>query len=225
MLLAKAKVVLVDFDGVIIKNKKINKVVVDRIEGYVQHKLGVSKDSAGALNEILYKKHGHTVKGMKKLRPNDTCLQEFNDYVYTGILDHIGDIDVSNEIKAWQDFENTLDTYHVPYMIFTNAPRAWTNIFIDPKIPNLHDIIGLNETTLKPGNYIYKIAQQVFDDKTIFFIDDKVDNLDFPRQKLNWHTLHFVNDHYDYYTFPAGKSDHYTVSNLYAAADVITLHK
>jgi hypothetical protein len=220
----RGKVALVDFDGVVIRNRTVSKVVVDRIEGYVQKKLGLSKDSAGALNEILYSKHGHTLIGLQKILPHSTSLTEFNDYVYTGIQDEISHIDLSRELAAWKDFRNMLDTYQVHPVLFTNAPRAWTDLFVDSSTPNLQDITGLSEKTLKPDQYVYRVAQEAFKDKHIFFIDDKVGNLEFPRSKLKWHTLHFMHDHFEYYTVPKTSSEHFMVSNLYAAADVITLN-
>lgn len=226
--------VLVDFDGVIIQNKKCQKVVENRIVQYVARNYNISDiKEARLLNTFLYKKYGHTYWGLRDVPPirhvNHTTLTDFNSAVYgPGLADEIieatgGFECFQNDLENWQRFCSLCAGSATQNYIFSNAPKNWCDFFtgcINTKysVSNLHDYIPDGLELLKPRKEIYQfINQDIVKHQPVVFIDDSVINLAYPLILPNWTNILFdpQNEH------PIQKVN----NNLYIATDLQRCHE
>lgn len=167
------KVLLLDFDGVVLRRHPCFHEVKSRCVAYVRKTTRCADPKL--FNQYLYKTYGHTVIGLQKDGHKTAEVSEFNDYVYRTFpyetyfadikethADHIED--VSNVL---QDAKNDdIDTY-----LFTNAPHIWCHsvlYFMDlPRLPILP-----MEGLLKPQPDVYKLVSSYFPQSKITFVDD-----------------------------------------------------
>jgi hypothetical protein len=117
------KSLVLDIDGVIVRDKLLLAHVSDNCVKYVQSKLPECKDPRN-VNRILYLTHGHTARGLKHSFGVDTS--DFNEKVYDDrLMDHLAEIlygtKFQQEAKEIHDF--TKKGWNVT--LFTNAPSKW----------------------------------------------------------------------------------------------------
>ena len=212
-MLTANKVALMDFDGVILRNKTVLSRVANKATQYVQRTLDISKrSSAEAVNRYLYTTYGHTAIGLNAITKT-TTLQEFNAFVYDDLyLDHNEYYEAKKELHEWCLFLKRLHDRGIPIHIFSNAPKEWCLNFIDSH-PNLYwtwDYIPLALENLKPQMHIYNILEDKFSNATVYFVDDNMSNLSNAR---NWETIMFDSK----FQLP----NQLTVSSLGKCADII----
>lgn len=172
--------ILLDVDGVLIRDKVLLDHVKNNVVRYVKKKLpGLKRHEQ--LNSLLYKSYGHTAIGLTKEFGIDT--RDFDDYVYNRyLISHLYDYFFSDEFKNDTQIVKTLcDTHDVSF--FSNAPLKWTEPIreaIDLRINN-------SDGNLKPKLESYL----KFGNKQITFVDDKMCNL-IPTAFLNnWTPIHY----------------------------------
>jgi hypothetical protein len=176
------KTVLLDIDGVLIRDNILLNHVNNSVVSYVKTKIPKMHNSS-KVNSFLYKTYGHTAIGLEKEYGVDT--KDFNEKVYNiYVMDHLYNyLDTSKKFKTdATTIRHILDIgYNVE--LFSNSPLEWSNavrIFIDPRLKT-----GVYE---KPKIETYL----KFDSKRDYiFVDDKLDNL---RPVLffdNWIPIHF----------------------------------
>lgn len=166
---------LLDIDGVIIRDKLLLDHVRYNVVKYVSTKLP-SIESPSKLNTRLYNKYGHTAKGLRIEYGIDTS--DFDDHVYNKhVLEHLYDFLKSDE------FLNDARTLHTfkNKSLFSNAPLKWTTpvseiLKCDTGVyskPDIHTYLRFPETE----HYI--------------FVDDKIGNLVPISVLSNWTPIHF----------------------------------
>ena len=194
----KQKVALVDFDGVIIKNKVVNEQVKNRVVGYVQKvSQCINLESSDKLNAYLYKKHGHTLIGLQQVYGKTAgSLNDFNDYVYgNSYIERDVYYQLKTEIQQWNKFCLKMQSAGIPVYIFSNAPKEWCLQFIEDNNINgfVWDIVDKNDCEyLKPQRTVYKELNDWFgDDTSIYFVDDRPAN--FQIDTVNWNKI-LMND-------------------------------
>lgn len=168
-MLAK-KALLLDLDGVVFRNNNAHRYVSNRCEDYVR-KITGSKDYKN-LNEQLYKSHGHTLLGLRKLGYTNS-IKEFNDYVYDDMsqIKSVNLADTSALIKLKDRCrKNNVETY-----IFSNAPAKWCRTVL--KKMNCHMTIIESDDFLKPQEEYYNRVHNLLKNKEILFVDDSLINL------------------------------------------------
>ena len=179
----KAPIVLVDFDGVILRNKRVLGAVKDRVDKYVAKVMRIDDPGrAEKVNQYLYRNYGHSLIGLRKVIDDDAGdLEEFNKFVYDDI--NIGRDDfyfAKGEVaKDWEPFLNRMECLGIEVHIFSNAPKEWCLNFIDPKKVNgfVSDNLPRKSEYLKPGYQVYDVVSTWYWGKQVYFIDDKVQNL------------------------------------------------
>ena len=133
------KTVLLDVDGVIFHNKPMLNIVKQRITKYVQKhvehqsKKTVSESDASLLTETLYKRYGHTLRGLCAVygKADHLSVEEFNDYVYSKhtirmLSMHLFySADVERQKKDAQTFVALCGDKGYPVGILSNAPLQW----------------------------------------------------------------------------------------------------
>lgn len=198
------QIALVDFDGVILKNTKPNKIILKRIENYVSQQLGIKNDKLiKSINKQLYQACNHTIYGLKVLDCIDTDLSTFNKNIYSN-LDVEWKLD-DNEIRNWENFYNFMYIKNIPIYIFSNAPKTWCNHFIkDYNVQYINDhissyppVIFPKDELLKNDINLYQAITNKFNKHNIIFFDDNFANLKPVLKHPKWTSV-LINDDADF---------------------------
>lgn len=176
-------VVLVDFDGVVLRNKRVLEAVKDRVDKYVGKVMRIDDlYKATKVNQYLYKQYGHSLIGLQKVIGDDAGdVVDFNKFVYEDI--NIGRDDFYGAkkeiVKDWEPFLNRMECLGMDVHIFSNAPKEWCLNFIDSKKVNgfVSDNLPNKSEFLKPSYEVYDVVSAWYWGKQVYFIDDKIQNL------------------------------------------------
>ena len=181
------KSLLLDVDGVVLRNPLLMNHLKENCVSYVRKKLPASKDPY-ATNHVLYLAHGHTARGLQRVFKIDTS--DFNQHVYDKpLLNHLADvIDTADfQYEAAQIHELTREGWNVK--LFTNAPWVWAS-----KVAlAIGDVVSVTcpgnpaESPLKPEPEAYMFAQHHLN----IFVDDSLKNLGTARYLANWQCVYF----------------------------------
>lgn len=190
------KAVLLDFDGVVLRNKVADSCVSRRAAIYTWKAVNnvprsmseISIKQAGDLCYSVYKGYGHTVLGLQAIGV-DASLKDFNRMVYSTIdydkvRAHNNSMDGVRKLIEHCRHEGT------DIFMFSNAPYTWIeNVLkndadIIESIPDVRDVLGVSaddSAYLKPQRTVYdaassKLMQQQRYDK-IILVDDNAANL------------------------------------------------
>ena len=175
------KTLLLDVDGVIVRDRVVLDHVKHNAVRYVSQKLPMVH--ATRVNNILYRSYGHTATGLSQVYGIDTS--DYDDRVYNDVLlDHLHYF-----IENSEDFKNDIDVirqilsmgYDVE--LFSNAPLTWTEpirLAIDERIKNGVYTKPELKTYVKFNPY-----------KDYVFVDDKMCNLTTSLFFKNWTPIHY----------------------------------
>lgn len=209
------KVVLFDVDGVIYRNKPMLSVIKRKVATYVKtriqksQKTCVSMSDAEAISTNLYKKYGHTLRGMWELygTPDEFSVKDFNDYVYDDEM-----INMLSTQLAGSELDEDLNKYtklcrhnysDVQFGIFSNAPLCWCKpivahygLKVTPDLVYTSSHV-LFDKRLKPDVSLFKdIANDILqadNELPIRFIDDSDINIAaVSDQPTEWVPVKFV---------------------------------
>jgi FMN phosphatase YigB (HAD superfamily) len=183
------KSLLLDIDGVLVRDRLLLEHVKDNCVKYVSSKLPEAKNPR-EVNKVLYMTHGHTARGLRKAFQVD--VSDFNQKVYDRrLLDHLAEVISGTEfqLEAKQIHELTKKDWKVT--LFTNSPIEWAahvaraisdEVFVA--------CAGSDATTcpLKPEVDMYTQFQKQL---THIYIDDSMKNLSTARWLPNWHPIYF----------------------------------
>lgn len=173
---------LLDIDGVLIRDDILLNHVKSNVVRYVSKKLPTMKRPE-KMNNLLYKAYGHTAIGLHKEFGLDT--RDFNDYVYNRyLIAHLDDY-IQHDENFKRDaliLQRICDSTDVSF--FSNAPLNWTEPIreaIDLRIKN-------TSGNLKPKFESYlKFGL----DNKIVFVDDKIENLIPTVMLSNWTPIQY----------------------------------
>ena len=174
---------LLDVDGVLIRDQVLLDHVKNNVVRYVNKKLpGMKRHEK--INNLLYKAYGHTGIGIEREFGIDTS--DFNDYVYNRyLLAHLHDYITHDEsFKKDAFIIKRMCDHGKSITFFSNAPRVWT----DPIREAIDLRIGNGDGYLKPNMESY-IS---FGCDPITFVDDKMCNLVPTAFLPNWTPVHFT---------------------------------
>lgn len=179
-----SKTLLLDIDGVLIRNPVLLDHVKSNIIRYVYKKLPNEKNPH-KINSLLYKAYGHTAIGLNKEYGIDT--RDFDNRVYTPrVLDHLDSFLDTREFQDDADIvRRILSIGCWDIELFSNSPLVWSEpvkYAIDPgRIRNS----GVNS---KPKINTYLKFDPL---RRYICVDDNVQNL-IPTLFLNnWKQIHF----------------------------------
>ena len=183
------KSLLLDIDGVIVRDKLLLEHVRDNCVSYVRSKLPECKDPR-QVNHVLYLAYGHTARGLSYAFNVDTS--DFNTKVYDKkLIEHLSEVIYGNEFQqeAKEIYDLTKNDWTVT--LFTNAPSVWAT----PVARAISDEIHLwcpnsdvNTSPLKPEASAYTHFPKTH---THLYVDDSLKNLGTARWLNNWHPVHF----------------------------------
>jgi hypothetical protein len=179
-----ARTLILDIDGVIIRDRLLLEHVRYNIVQYVRAKLPDAKNPA-RVNDILYNSYGHTGKGLKTSFLVDSS--DFNEKVYnTSVLSHLSAIlttpEFKNDAKIIRDILD--NNWQVSFL--SNSPLVWSTPVKEAISKDIKIIY--NEEYLKPQIDAYL---QFPTDGEYIFVDDKITNLNPALFLKNWMPVHF----------------------------------
>ena len=183
------KSLLLDIDGVILRDRLLLEHVNDNCARYVAAKLPDCKNPRET-NRVLYLGYGHTARGLS------TCFQvdthDFNEKVYDRpLMDHLAEVIYGTDFQLEAKELHELTEKDWKVTLFTNSPIEWAvpigraisdNIFIDCAGHNIAT------TFLKPEAIRYTSFPKHM---THLYVDDSLKNLGTARWLPNWHCVHF----------------------------------
>ena len=183
------KTLLLDIDGVLVRDRLLMAHVQDNCVQYVRSKLPEAKDPA-AVNRILYQASGHTARGLAQSFKIDT--RDFNAKVYDRkLIDHLSEVLYGTEFQQEAKEIHELTNRGWNVTLFTNSPIEWAR----PVAMAIGDVIGVDCTGSDPAESSFKpdAARYTNHEKhqTRLYVDDSLKNLGTARFLPNWHPIHF----------------------------------
>jgi FMN phosphatase YigB (HAD superfamily) len=181
--------VLLDIDGVILRDRAILQKQQNKVIQYVRHKTRYTEPYAKYTTERLFKKYGHTLIGLRKEYGIKDDLSDFNTFLYdddimTDLTDYVVSSGCDRIVDDYMTLKTVCDVHNVPIYLFSNAPQLWCEPIaktIGVKSENL--IYGDALDTLKPHEAAYRRAETQLKMKEEnadihhIFVDDSPRNL------------------------------------------------
>jgi hypothetical protein len=177
------KTVLLDVDGVLVRDRVLLNHVKNSVVRYVKTKIP-KEYSPTQVNNLLYKTYGHTAIGLEKEYGVDAS--DFNNKVYTPhILDHLYDfLEFSDEFSNDLKIVRKILSMGYDVELFSNAPLVWTE-----PVRHAIDSFRVNNAEYSKPN----LESYLRFDKSVdyIFVDDKMCNLMPSLFFKNWTPVHF----------------------------------
>ena len=205
-------VLLLDFDGVLLRNHPIYHTVSARCQSFAQRYVPVRNPIKTAqINKEMYECYGHTVLGLRAIGYK-VSVNEFNHHVYNNIdFKSLGTVrethkkDIRQVKEMLQRVKNDGD--NVMIRLMSNAPDNWCETVLD--------MMGLDQIEkvqtpcyLKPEQSCYEYVERQYpDERSFILVDDKMINFKGVMQRPTWNKVLFTGCDASDYT-------HYEVSNL-----------
>lgn len=192
--------ILLDFDGIILRNEKINKIIEEKSIHFVQKKLNKSYFKSERINKFLYRTYGHTANGIANYTSEklEDVVIDYNNFVF----DNINYQDISSYLTKYDKKRINMllhrsKIYEHKYGLFTNAPLSWCEnlfFFLEEDLFDMIDndkVFASDRGVLKPNILVYKKVENNLENE-IHFIDDSYINLLPIKNNKRWKT-HLVN--------------------------------
>lgn len=194
-----SKSLLLDIDGVLLRDKSLSNHVRANCVRYVKSKVPMCKDPS-KLNSALFNTYGHTSRGLQQVLNIDAY--DFNDQVYDKqLINHLWEVLSSTEFQKDADEIHSWTKEGWNIQLFSNSPLDWAL----PVARSISDEISIacDGIYLKPESGAY----MKFNHKIKHtFVDDSLRNLDAVNGMSMWRPVHFS---------PLGQmSDYPTVSSI-----------
>lgn len=183
------KSLILDIDGVLVRDKLLMHHVKENCVNYVRTKMPECKDPRD-VNRILYLATGHTGRGLQTTFGIDTG--DFNEKVYDkNLIEHLSDVLSTFEFQEEAKYIHEWTKHGWKVTLLTNAPTIWAGtvaraisdeIYIRPGPDNVMS------GPLKPDATAYADFSKTY---TNIFVDDSLKNLATTRWMPNWHPVHF----------------------------------
>jgi hypothetical protein len=196
---------LLDVDGVLVRDKKLLDHVKHNAAQFVQKKLPRCKNPVET-NKSLYLEHGHTARGLKQVYGIDAS--DYNKIVYDkSLMAHLADVMDSKQFQMDARIIHGLTTRGWEITLFSNSPYEW----VMPVGRAINDRIKIRcpgpdatDASLKPDEIFYKEFDSC---GTYYFVDDSVKNIEVVRTWPNWRAIHFCEEKKnDYFWCPQVRS-------------------
>jgi len=182
---------ILDVDGVVVRNRLLLSHVKHNASCYVQKKIPECEDRI-LVNKFLYNDYGHTALGLQKRFSVDTS--DYNDFVYDkGVMSHLASVLESREFQIDAEYINDSILNGWDVTLFSNAPAKWVNTVANA-ISDRVKVKCQDVGTFKPSPEAYKDFDPSED---YYFIDDSLRNLEAVRNFENWHPFHFTETRFD----------------------------
>ena len=183
------KSLLLDIDGVLVRDRLLLEHVKDNCVKYVSAKLPETK-SPRDVNKLLYLTHGHTARGLQYAFQIDAS--DFNEKVYDKrLLDHLAEVIYGPEFQQEAKEIHELTKRDWKVTLFTNAPIEWAGPVARAIGDEIHVVCAGSDATRSPLKPEASMYTQFPKHLTHIYIDDSMKNLATARWLPNWHPVYF----------------------------------
>lgn len=173
---------LLDIDGVILRDRELLQHVKDNCVKYIKYKVPECKEPEKR-NDTLYLIYGHTARGLQVGYEVD--VSDFNRQVYDKeLMEHLGVVLAEPELREELRELNALSQENWQMYLFTNSPWRWaTRVAV---------AIGENVRIKCPGDPSFSPLKPELGAYTVppssmnLMIDDSLKNLGAARSFSNW---------------------------------------
>lgn len=190
------KSLLLDIDGVVVRDKLLMAHVQKNCVNYVQTKLPECKNPSQT-NKVLYLTSGHTARGLTRHFGVDT--RDFNAKVYDkNVMDHLYSFMETQKFKQDVEIIHEMSRSGWNVTLFTNSPVEWARpiaMAINDEVRICCPDRNLMVAHIKPDA---KAFENFPKNHTHVFVDDSLKNLGTARRLPNWHPIHFYEGTVDY---------------------------
>jgi FMN phosphatase YigB (HAD superfamily) len=178
------KSLLLDIDGVVLRNPLLMEHVKDNCVRYVAAKLPECKNPS-VVNSVMYLAHGHTARGLQKSFQMDTS--DFNEKVYDKrLIEHLSEVIYGTEFQQEAKEIHELTEKDWKVTLFTNSPIEWAGPVARAIGDNVYvDCAG---SEFKPAASRYTSFPKHM---THIYVDDSLKNIGTARWLPNWHSVYF----------------------------------
>lgn len=202
-----AKVLLLDFDSVMVVNSRLKEYQLRRSAKFVQQHTNMHINSCEHLNRTYYPKFGHSVIMVNEMFNKNILLEEYDDFVFSkkqlSTLDKVFDDESKIYTKQFQTVYDYCENNNIECFVFTNAHQNWITHFSDLsglEIDKQKIIWPHTTDLLKPKKLAYTNVEKQFGENTEYlFVDDSAVNLNIPKTLDNWRT-HLFHPNHDAFT-------------------------
>ena len=190
--------ILLDFDGVVLRNERICSVINERSIQYVAtKKKNMCYNDAKTYNSRMYKSRGHTALSFDNSNTYHDEVCEYNLNVFhnldfkNDIRQHINKHDVSHINELLLSFEGCKKPG-----LFTNAPLLWVHETLGMLGFDIDEVFDTDllftsdKGLVKPKLDAYEYINRYCEDEHIVFIDDSEKNIEACEVYDNWIGLH-----------------------------------
>jgi hypothetical protein len=179
---------LLDIDGVLVRDKKLFKHLDNNILRYVQQKVPACKNPLG-LNKALYKTFGHTAVGLQRVFKVDAS--DFDQRVYDkDLMNHLWDVLSGSEFQQEAEIINEISKSGWDVTLFSNSPLMWST--------PVRQAISFDINNFKDGLYLKPDVRAYTSSFSLreryLFIDDTVANLRTAETLPNWKPIQFSSE-------------------------------
>lgn len=195
-----SKVVLLDFDGVVFRNKKIKQVMYRNSTKYLAKSLCVKYDEAHYLQDVHLSTFGHTSKIESYIiqKPIEQCIMDYNQYVFKDKIDDLLSTITTDDVFHINNLLELKSENDLKYVLFSNAHLDWINIVCNncdiSRDDLFDDLYTSDNNPLKPNIEAYQIFDKIYPENKLF-LDDNLSNLLPITNKKNW-SYSFIKDVY-----------------------------
>lgn len=199
------RALLLDFDGVVLRNHKIHRYVGNVCTRVLSQKAKLDYATAKDVNSRWYPIYGHSSFIIDKKYGIPCSVKEFNDLVYEKYMD----FDLVQQMLSPQDivyahqFADVIDTCAPDTtFLFSNANDRWcanlmSMLGIQGAIPTSRYLCSDNLEALKPSNKSYSNAEnhvrRAFPDVTQFVgVDDQAKNVRGMCKRRDWIGIYYT---------------------------------
>jgi FMN phosphatase YigB (HAD superfamily) len=192
---------LLDFDGVVLKNKKLMQYQCDWSARYLHKHTGMPIPVAKDFNAHYYPRYGHTVTMMRKMLKKNVTIEDYNSYMYGDNirwLNRFVDKDTYEHGNGFNKVFKECEERNIEVIIFTNVDIRWVLNFsnlLDIPVQRSNVVWPSHLDLLKPSKYSYDLLESVFPSDTKFiFFDDSYKNIE-NAKRPRWTSVLFENKH------------------------------
>lgn len=183
------KSLVLDIDGVLIRDRRLLDHVKHNCVRYVAKKLPECKDPAFT-NRILFATAGHTARGLQNSFGIDTS--DFNKEVYdVPLRSRLWDVLSSTEFQRDAKDIHELIRSGWRVTLFTNSPIEWAGEVAHAISDEVYVVCPSSDVVTSPLKPEATAYTNFAKHHTHIFVDDSLTNLVTARWLPNWHPVHF----------------------------------
>jgi FMN phosphatase YigB (HAD superfamily) len=197
--------ILLDFDGVVFDNKRVQSLVTEKSVEFLQHKLRLCPKQARFVNSSTYPVKGHTALICEN---HQEAIHEYNAFVFSKRnLERVASLVDPNDRTHWKRVTSLRKYIRSGYRfsLCTNATRGYCEAILDELDAPLADcfdhVFTSEQGFVKPQRDYYAHVEHTLPEGKLVLIDDSPLNiLGVSAESSRWDAV-LINRPQDLHTF------------------------